>query len=35
MEKADTNSPAFKNWFEGSILKNEDGSPKVMYRGID
>ena len=34
MSKADTNSPAFKKWFEGSILKNEDGSPMVLYRGF-
>lgn len=28
-----TNLPAFKRWFVGSKVKNEDGSPKVMYHG--
>lgn len=26
-------SPAFKAWFDGSKITNEDGSPKVMYHG--
>lgn len=29
--EVDTDSPAFKNWFGGSKIVNEDGSPKVVY----
>lgn len=29
--KVDT--PEFRKWFEGSVLKNEDGSPLVLYHG--
>ncbi|VVC05800.1 Uncharacterised protein [uncultured archaeon] len=29
----DTNSPEFKAWFGNSIVKNENGSPKMVYHG--
>lgn len=29
-----TNTPAFKNWFEGSKAVTNDGKPLVLYRGI-
>ena len=31
MEQTETQQ--FKRWFEGSVIKNEDGTPKVMYHG--
>ena len=30
-----TDSPAFKKWFGDSIVKNEDGSPMVVYHGTN
>jgi HK97 family phage portal protein len=30
---ADTKDPEFKEWFEGSIAKNDDGSPMTIWRG--
>jgi hypothetical protein len=35
LSKANTNSPEFKKWFNGSVMTNKDGSPKVLYRGIN
>ena len=32
-EAADTNSSEFKNWFDDSVVTNEDGSPLVVYHG--
>jgi len=34
-QKADINTPQFKKWFNGSVVKNKDGSPKVYYRGLN
>ena len=31
---ADVSSPQFKEWFGDSKIVNEDGSPKVLYRGL-
>ena len=28
-----TKTPEFKHWFGNSVVKNEDGTPKVMYHG--
>lgn len=30
-----TDSPAFREWFAGSKVVNEDGSPKLMYHGTN
>ena len=32
-QRAQTDSPEFKRYFEGSVVTNEDGSPKIMYHG--
>jgi hypothetical protein len=29
----DPNSPEFKQWFKGSKMVNEDGTPRVLYHG--
>lgn len=28
-----TETQQFKRWFKGSVIKNEDGTPKLMYHG--
>ncbi len=33
LSRAQTETPAFKKWFAGSTITNEDGTPKVMYHG--
>ena len=32
-ERRQTDTEAFKKWFGNSVVRNEDGSPKVMYHG--
>ena len=33
VDKAITNTDAFKDWFGDSVIRNPDGSPKIMYHG--
>jgi len=33
VDKAVTNTDAFKDWFGNSVIRNPDGSPKIMYHG--
>lgn len=35
MKKVDTNSEAFKSWFDGSKVVGEDGRPIVCYHGTN
>ena len=34
-DRDQTDTPAFKRWFDGSKVVNADGSPKVMYHGTN
>jgi hypothetical protein len=33
VDKKVTNTDAFKDWFGDSVIRNPDGSPKIMYHG--
>jgi len=33
LDPAVASSPAFRRWFDGSVVVNWDGSPRVMYHG--